>query len=92
MAEEDPKRPAALKDLKLMRENLDEGVVNLRATLQAQLELAEARLQDGSAIANIWLNRGSPVVASAWQRCRDGAAEIEATKPIGPSRRDQEVS
>jgi len=54
--------------------------------------IARLETRDRSAIAKIWLNRGSPVVASAWQRCSDGAAEIEATNPTGPSRREQEVS
>jgi succinoglycan biosynthesis transport protein ExoP len=37
---------AAAKQIKGMKEQLDEGVVNLRATLQAQLDLADNRLKE----------------------------------------------
>jgi hypothetical protein len=48
--------------------------------------------QAGSAIARVWLNRGSGVLASAWQRWSDEDAEVESPSPAGPSPRKQEDS
>ena len=43
---------AALGDVNVMKTRLDEGVVNLRATLQAQLDLAIARLESAKPLAD----------------------------------------
>jgi len=52
--------------------------------------LARLGTHDGSAVARVWLNRGSAVVASEWQRRNGEDAEIEAARPAGPSSRNQE--
>jgi len=52
--------------------------------------VARLGAQDGSVVARVWLNRGSAVLTSAWQRWGDEGAEIEASSPPGPSPRDQE--
>ena len=44
---------AAIDNLEEMKQQLDEGVVNLRATLQAQLELAANRLKKVEAIKDL---------------------------------------
>jgi hypothetical protein len=44
---------------------------------------------NGSTIARVWLNRGSAVVASAWQRWSDEGMEAETANPAGPSPRNQ---
>jgi len=45
LGEQHPTVRAALDQIKMMKRQLDEGVVNLRATLKAQLDLAEDRLK-----------------------------------------------
>ena len=45
LGEQHPTVRAALDQIKNMKRQLDEGVVNLRATLKAQLDLAEDRLK-----------------------------------------------
>jgi len=46
--------------------------------------------QDGSAVAWVWLNRGSAVLTSAWQRWNDEGTDVEASSPAGSTPRNQE--
>jgi len=52
--------------------------------------VARLGTHDGSAVARVWLNRGSAVMASDWQRWNDEDAEVEAASPAGPTPRNQE--
>ena len=52
--------------------------------------IARLETRDGSAIARIWLNRGSAVVESAWQRWSNESTETVAAGPGGPTSRNQE--
>jgi len=54
--------------------------------------IARLDTRDGGAIAHVWLNRGSSVVESAWQRWSDEETENAASGPGGPSSRGQENS
>ena len=51
------------------------------ALLTFQSGVARLDTNDGSAIARVWLNRGSPVLAAAWQRWSDEDPGVEAVIP-----------
>ena len=54
--------------------------------------IARLDTRGGSSIARVWLNRGSTVVESAWQRWSDEGAENAVSGPGGPASRGRENS
>ena len=64
----------------------------LAACVLLTLPSGIARLEtcDDSAIARVWLNRGSTVVESAWRRSVNEETKNAAAGPGGPSSRNQE--